>query len=37
MKAIKTGLAMMLILFSVAAFAWKAGDRILGQWSDGYW
>lgn len=26
------------LLFAVTAlFAWKAGDRILGQWNDGKW
>jgi hypothetical protein len=37
MRTIKTGITVFLMLFAAAAFAWKAGDRILGQWSDGYW
>ncbi len=37
MRTLKTGITVMLILVAAAAFAWKAGDRVLGQWSDGYW
>jgi len=37
MRVLKTSVILFTILAAVAAFAWQAGDRVLGQWSDGYW
>ncbi|MBP7738727.1 MAG: hypothetical protein KA369_22320 [Spirochaetes bacterium] len=37
MRLLKYGAAFILVLVTVAAFAWTTGDRILGQWSDGQW
>lgn len=34
----KKTLSVLLFLFIVTAlWAWNAGDRVLGEWSDGYW
>jgi len=37
MRSLKFGIACILVLLSAVAFAWKTGDRVLGQWSDGLW
>ena len=37
MRSLKSGIFFVLILTATLAFAWQAGDRILGQWGDGYW
>ncbi len=37
MQPLKLGIAFILLLLTAVAFAWKAGDRVLGQWSDGLW
>jgi hypothetical protein len=34
---IKIGMTLFLIMIAAAVFAWKAGNRVLGQWSDGLW
>jgi hypothetical protein len=37
MKSIKLFFAILIIAAATVVYAWKAGDRILGQWSDGLW
>ncbi len=37
MRSLKPVIAFILVLLTTIAFAWKAGDRVLGQWSDGLW
>lgn len=37
MRSLKLGIVFILVLVSAVAFAWKAGDRVLGLWSDGLW
>ena len=37
MRTFKTAIISMILFIAVIAFAWQSGDRVLGQWSDGYW
>jgi hypothetical protein len=37
MKSSKSSFILFLIFAATALWAWSAGDRCLGQWSDGYW
>ena len=37
MKLLKTILVVLLLSVSAMLLAQKAGDRVLGQWSDGFW
>lgn len=37
MRSMKYGIVFILVLITAAAFAWKPGDRVLGQWNDGLW
>jgi hypothetical protein len=37
MRSLKFGIAFFLVLLTATVFAWKAGNRVLGQWSDGLW
>lgn len=37
MRSLKGLIIGLLIFVAAVAYAWQAGDRVLGQWSDGYW
>ena len=37
MRSFKGGIFLILLFTAAVAFAWQEGDRILGQWGDGYW
>ena len=37
MRTLKMAFISVIVFAAVAAFAWQAGDRVLGQWGDGYW
>ena len=37
MKGFKFAIFVFLIAAASIAYAWKTGDRVLGQWGDGFW